>query len=68
MILIHHRHSGGNYPHVNHHHAANQSVKLHYALRYKRLQFEPVNLASPMQVKKYNPRTKCPVLDYDGSN
>jgi hypothetical protein len=37
-------------------------VKLHYALRYKRLPFETVNLASPTQVKKYNPRGKLPVL------
>src|SRR5271156_993650 len=29
-------------------------VKLHYALRYKRLPFETVNLASPSQLKKYN--------------
>lgn len=42
-------------------------VKLHYALRYKRLPFEPVNLASPSQVKKYNPRGKLPVLGYDGT-
>ena len=42
-------------------------VKLHYALRYKRLQFETVNLASPTQAKKYNPRGKLPVLDYDGT-
>lgn len=42
-------------------------VKLHYALRYKRLPFEAVNLASPTQVKKYNPRGKLPVLGYDGT-
>jgi glutathione S-transferase len=42
-------------------------VKLHYALRYKRLPFEAVNLASPSQVKKYNPRGKLPVLGYDGT-
>jgi glutathione S-transferase len=42
-------------------------VKLHYALRYKRLPFEIVNLASPNQVKKYNPRGKLPVLGYDGT-
>lgn len=42
-------------------------VKLHYALRYKRLPFEAVNLASPNQVKKYNPRGKLPVLGYDGT-
>jgi glutathione S-transferase len=41
-------------------------VKLHYALRYKRLPFTAVNLASPTQVKKYNPRGKLPVLGYDG--
>ena len=40
-------------------------IKLHYALRYKRLQFEAVNLASPSQVKEYNPRGKLPVLGYD---
>lgn len=42
-------------------------VKLHYALRYKRLPFEAVNLAGPSQVKKYNPRGKLPVLSYDGN-
>ncbi len=42
-------------------------VKLHYALRYKGLPFEAVNLASPTQVKKYNPRGKLPVLGYDGT-
>jgi glutathione S-transferase len=42
-------------------------VKLHYALRYKRLPFEAVNLASPAQAKKYNPRGKLPVLSYDGT-
>ena len=42
-------------------------VKLHYALRYKRLPFETVNLASPSQVQKYNPRGKLPVLGYDGT-
>ena len=42
-------------------------VKLHYALRYKRLPFEAVNLASPTQVKKYNPRGKLPVLGYGGT-
>ena len=42
-------------------------VKLHYALRYKHLPFEAVNLASPTQVKKYNPRGKLPVLGYDGT-
>ncbi len=41
-------------------------VKLHYALRYKRLPFETVSLASPTRVKKYNPRRKLPVLGYDG--
>jgi glutathione S-transferase len=42
-------------------------LKLHYALRYKGLPFEAVNLASPSQVKKYNPRGKLPVLCYDGT-
>lgn len=42
-------------------------VKLHYALRYKRLPFEAVNLGTPSQVKKYNPRGKMPVLGYDGA-
>jgi len=42
-------------------------VKLHYALRYKRLPFEAVNLASPAQAKKYNQRGKLPVLGYDGT-
>ena len=42
-------------------------VKLHYALRYKRLPFEAVNLGNPSQVKKYNPRGKLPVLGYDGT-
>ena len=42
-------------------------VKLHYPLRYKGLPFEAVNLASPTQVKKYNPRGKLPVLGYDGT-
>ena len=41
-------------------------VKLHYALRYKRLPFEIVNLANPSEVKRYNPRGKLPVLGYDG--
>jgi glutathione S-transferase len=41
-------------------------VKMHYALRYKRLPFEAVNLGNPSQVKKYNPRGKLPVLGYDG--
>lgn len=36
-------------------------------LRYKRLPFEAVNLASPAQAKKYNPRGKLPVLGYDGT-
>ena len=42
-------------------------VKLHYALRYKRLPFEAVNLATPNEVKKYNTRGKMPVLAYDGT-
>jgi glutathione S-transferase len=42
-------------------------VKLHYALRYKRLPFEAVNLTTPTQVKKYNSRGKLPVLSYDGT-
>ena len=42
-------------------------VKLHYALRYKHVPFETVNLAAPNQVKKYNPRGKLPVLGYNGT-
>ena len=41
-------------------------VKVHYALRYKRLPFEVVNLATPGQSKKLNSRGKLPVLTYDG--
>jgi len=41
-------------------------VKVHYALRYKHLPFEVVNLGAPPQVKKVNARGKLPVLEYDG--
>jgi len=42
-------------------------IKLHYAMRYKRLPFETVNLATPNQRKKYNPRGKLPVLEYNAT-
>ncbi len=42
-------------------------VKVHYALRYKHLPFEVVNLATPGQSKKLNSRGKLPVLTYDGT-
>lgn len=42
-------------------------VKVQYALRYKRLPFEVVNVASPMAVRKLNPRGKIPVMVSDGT-
>jgi glutathione S-transferase len=42
-------------------------VKMHYALRYKHIPFEVINLNSPTQVKKYNIRGKLPVTSYDGT-
>jgi glutathione S-transferase len=42
-------------------------VKIHYALRYKRVPFEVVNLATPFEVRRLNPRGKLPVLSYDGT-
>ncbi len=42
-------------------------VKIHYALRYKHLPFEVVNLQTPMEIRKVNPRGKVPALAYDGT-
>ncbi len=41
-------------------------VKVHYALRYKRLPFTIVNVKSPGEVRKLNSRGKLPVLVCDG--
>jgi glutathione S-transferase len=41
-------------------------VKVHYALRYKRLPFTIVNVKSPGEVRKLSSRGKLPVLEYDG--
>jgi glutathione S-transferase len=41
-------------------------VKVHYALRYKRLPFTIVNVKSPGEVRKLNSRGKLPVLECDG--
>ena len=41
-------------------------VKLHYALRYKRVPFEVVNIGNPSELKKYTTRGKLPVASYDG--
>jgi len=41
-------------------------VKVHYALRYKRLPFTIVNVKSPGEVRKLNSRGKLPVLICDG--
>jgi glutathione S-transferase len=43
-------------------------VKVNWALRYKRLKYEVKNFTNPMDVRKENPRTKVPVLAYDGKN
>lgn len=40
-------------------------VKVHYALRYKRLPFTIVNVKSPGEVRKLSSRGKLPVLEYD---
>ncbi|MGO9452309.1 MAG: glutathione S-transferase family protein [Candidatus Binataceae bacterium] len=42
-------------------------VKVHYALRYKHVPFEVVNMANPLEVKKLNPRAKLPVLGCNGT-
>jgi glutathione S-transferase len=42
-------------------------VKVQYALRYKRLPFDAVNLTSPAAARKLNVRAKLPVVDYDGA-
>ena len=41
-------------------------VKVHYAMRYKRLPFEVVNVASPLAVRRLSKRGKLPVMIYDG--
>jgi glutathione S-transferase len=41
-------------------------VKVHYAMRYKRLPFEVVNVASPLAVRRLSRRGKLPVMIYDG--
>ena len=41
-------------------------VKVHYALRYKRLPFTIVNVQAPREVRKLSARAKLPVLQYDG--
>jgi glutathione S-transferase len=41
-------------------------VKVQYAMRYKRLAFEIVNVTSPLLVRKLNPRRKLPVMVADG--
>jgi glutathione S-transferase len=42
-------------------------VKVHDALRYKRLNFEIVNFTNPMGIRRINPRGKVPTLTYDGA-
>jgi glutathione S-transferase len=41
-------------------------VKVHYALRYKKLDFEVKNVGTPIEARKLNPAGKLPVLTYDG--
>lgn len=41
-------------------------VKVHYALRYKGVPFDVVNVASPIELRRLNSRGKLPVLDVDG--
>jgi glutathione S-transferase len=41
-------------------------VKVHYAMRYKRIPFDVINVNSPLQVRKLNSRGKLPVMIDNG--
>jgi glutathione S-transferase len=53
-------------PFANQESASPFCVKVHYAIRYKRVTFDAVNITSPLDLRRLNARGKLPVMVYDG--